>query len=431
VRYRGAIALAAAAWVLAACAALLGIDDVGYSAAVPADGASDDRGDTAAIVDASDAPVVVRCDAAPIALPVDASVVRIAAGRDHTCAVIAGTGRLACWGANEAAQLGYGDHVARQSPRAAVPVAATVDMVWAGGASTCVRYASGIECWGDNGSGQLGYGDQVQRTCPNGAQVPLEPSAQLAMGGSHACAATADGSVHCWGNNDAGQLGYGDRLSRFAPTVTPVLLPHAGSLGAGAAGTCVNDGNDRRSCWGRNSSSQLGLPATVDYLAPIEIRDPDDVALPVALGPQHSCYAAKGAGVRCFGYNSAGELGVPPSVTSQAPDAQAPVMADAGSPNGVVVGRAHSCTLTKAGDVFCWGSNDVGQLGAWVDGGKTHLAQHVALGGVAVQIASGTDHVCAVMASGGVKCWGRNDAGQLGQGTSLPQTGPVGVVFGQ
>ena len=89
----------------------------------------------------------------------------------------------------------------------------------------------------------------------------------------------------------------------------------------------------------------------------------------------------------------------------------------------IETGNAHSCFLSQAGNVKCWGTNSFGQLGkdstaSWGD----TIAEMAALGAInlgtnktAVSITAGDYHTCALLNDGTVKCWGLNSSGQLGQ----------------
>src|SRR5262245_60804923 len=93
----------------------------------------------------------------------------------------------------------------------------------------------------------------------------------------------------------------------------------------------------------------------------------------------------------------------------------------------IAAGGGHTCGLTSAGQVKCWGLNEAGQLG---DGSRTGHATPVAVSDLedgVVSLATGSDHTCALTDAGGVKCWGWNLYGQLGDGTKIDRPGPVDV----
>lgn len=448
---------AAALMVIAssvACAGLLALDDVTYSGP----DAMLDAGTDVAPNDATSGPEVIdgsalgdgladvvgsdgSCPPPSMSTTLDggATVKKVAAGDHHTCAVFE-DGNLACWGGNLQGQLGFGDSTARGRALQTVPLngpSYTVQDVWAGGDSTCVRYFAGVECWGDNRAGQLGYGDTRPRNCAAGV-IMLAGTPQLAIADDHACAVSG-GVLSCWGNNDAGQLGYEEDSGPWqAPGLRAVSVLETQNLAVGPGATCTNNNNMTSKCWGKNSSGRIGLGlGTPSTWVPTAVdTEADEVNFPFSIAMYHACYIAKsnGRGVRCFGNNSAGEIGLTTVGQSYyAPQPATPgVKLDAGSsPGQVVAGLAHTCALA-GGNVFCWGRNDVGQLGVGPDAGSsTNVPQLVPLGESATQITSGPNHVCALLSpSKTIKCWGGNDSGQLGDGTQTPRFTPVTVAFG-
>ena len=257
---------------------------------------------------------------------------------------------------------------------------------------------------------------------------------QVATGESFSCALLTDlgGSVRCWGNNSFGQLGLGNTASLFAPSSLDILVGSS-QITAGNYHVCAlmtATGGVR--CWGDNSYGQLGVGNTTlinvcgsSALPCLLTPYPKDILMDVeqiAAGHYHTCALMRvNKGVRCWGFNVLGDLGV----TSQAENIWAP-------PNNDVVagvaqiscGGFHTCALlTESGEVRCWGSNQQGQLGIGDLPGflQGPLATSVMSG--VVQISAGYRHTCAIMGgTGGVWCWGQNNYGQLGIGNiSLAQ----------
>ncbi len=149
------------------------------------------------------------------------------------------------------------------------------------------------------------------------------------------------------------------------------------------------------------------------------------VAAPIAVGPDHTCAVVRG-GVECWGVNTQGQLGDGTRVGRAAP---APVLvAPGGAPlagvAGIAAGSGFTCALLAAGGVVCWGAGGVGQLG---NGRHAASAVPVPVSGVttATSVSAGTSHACVALASGGVACWGRNRHGQLGDGTTRDRSTPV------
>jgi alpha-tubulin suppressor-like RCC1 family protein len=336
-------------------------------------------------------------------------VAGVAAGGGHTCAVTSGGG-VRCWGANGNGQLGGGAGADRPSPPA-VDVAAGVAAVAAGAAHTCVLSTDGsVRCWGANGNGQLGDGSMAARAVPPGQPV-LSGVSAIAAGSAYTCALMTGGGVRCWGANGSGQLGDGTTIDRPQPPITDVLAG-AKAIAAGGAHTCALMTSGGVRCWGANGSGQLGDGTTIDRSTP----PPADVAAGLAVvsaGDSHTCALTTAGGVRCWGHNGDGELGIgsydlvlsPPSTDVLSGVKQ------------VVASNVFTCALMTSGGVRCWGYNSHGEIGddtvLAVD--RLSPAAIDILGGAA-SLSAGLTHVCALMTSGGVRCWGGNDSGQLGDG---------------
>jgi cysteine-rich repeat protein len=253
-------------------------------------------------------------------------VVQLAAGGLHTCALLEG-GDVRCWGDNWDSQLGYGhrdtigdDEV--PSSVDTVDVGGRVVQLAAGGEHTCALLeGGGVRCWGRNSDGQLGYGHMNAIVAPSSAgDVNADGRVvQVVAGDMHTCALREDGQVRCWGNNDDGELGYG----HWEDIGDNELPGRAGDVDVGgssvqvAAGrrhTCalLEDGTIR--CWGINQSGQLGqghvyhigdneLPGSVDVV------DVGGHAVEIATGDYHTCALLEGGTLRCWGSNWAGQLG--------------------------------------------------------------------------------------------------------------------------
>jgi alpha-tubulin suppressor-like RCC1 family protein len=145
----------------------------------------------------------------------------------------------------------------------------------------------------------------------------------------------------------------------------------------------------------------------------------------IASGGAHHCFINAGGGAECFGYNGYGQLG------GGTLDSSTQLVAVTGLNVGVsalALGRDHSCALTTSGGVKCWGYNGSGQLGnGSEDGFMSSPTDVTGLTTGVVAIGSGTDHTCAVTGAGALKCWGRNSFGALGNGSVISSRVPVGV----
>ena len=389
----------------------------------------------------------------------------IAAGASHVCAIL-DNDTVKCWGYNTYGALGAGDTVTRgDNPGEmgdALPIADMGTGRFAvqlslGSNLSCARLDDGsVKCWGLNFWGQLGQGDTATRGDGPGEMGNALPAislgataASIAAGGQHACARLSSGATKCWGYNTDGQLGVGDTNHRGDQAGEMGASLPAVSLGSGRSAvklvatyfnTCAELDNGTLKCWGPSYAGMLGIgPSDTrgDQAADMGNNLPSfslGTGRSVAsfgggFGYHFACAVLDNASVKCWGANSYGQLGVDRSANvgdeSQDMGNQLEYV-DLGAGASVLqvaAGDTHSCALLASGQVKCWGSNRYGALGledtARRSGRPIYMGANlpaVALGQVATGIFAGVDHSCAILASGAIKCWGRNDYGQLGLG---------------
>jgi alpha-tubulin suppressor-like RCC1 family protein len=294
----------------------------------------------------------------------------------------------------------------------------------AGDDHTCARLDNGaVRCWGDGGDGRLGRGDT--RTVGLGYPPAIAGDADLggrarslAAGGAHTCAILDEGRVRCWGRGDEGQLGYGElqNVGDAAPPSASADVPlpvRAVQLTAGSTQTCAVLEDHNLRCWGRalfigtgGATALTALPEDIDNSHRIAQFD---------VGEHHLCGALVDGRVTCWGQQSEGELGFPP--TNGEPR-ELPEVNVGAKVKALALGQLHTCALLEDGRVRCWGYSGNGQLGYgnWRSIGDAAEAGDVDVGGKVIQLAAGGRHTCALLEGGGVRCWGRNDFGQLGYG---------------
>jgi hypothetical protein len=145
----------------------------------------------------------------------------------------------------------------------------------------------------------------------------------------------------------------------------------------------------------------------------------------VAAGGAHSCALTMGGGVKCWGWNAYGQVG-DGTVTNRATPRD--VVGLASGVAAIAAGTYHTCALTTAGGVKCWGYNDYWQLGAPTGEYQTTPVDVVGLSSGIASLAPAFRHTCALTTNGGVKCWGDNLDGQLGDGTWASRWTPADVL---
>ncbi len=410
--------------------------------------------------------------AADNAIPVDVTglnngVVAITAGLNHICA-LTNRGAVKCWGENEYQQLG--DQSIRHT--SAVPVYVIglnsgVVAISAGGFHTCALMNTGnVKCWGENRAGQLGrtdaYGMAALTRDVNGLNNNV---VAIAAGGRHTCALLNTGGVKCWGSNEAGELGNGTFGGSWDKTSIPGdvsgLSRGVQAITARSGGACALMDTGLFKCWGRMPGAETNTGSAI----PVDVVALDEGAQAITWGLSHTCVLMNIGQAKCWGRNTNGQLGAgttqesitPMDVVDLSGNTLAPTPWPTASinetptaepgPNAVETptpalnvsvpplgGRVPlaareggTCALTTTGGVKCWGLNDMSQLG---DGTTTNHLTPVSVIGLnsgVLAITLGNQYACALIENGGVKCWGRNWYGELGDGTTIDSPIPVDV----
>ncbi len=331
--------------------------------------------------------------------------------------------------------------------------------VFAGGWVSCALLENGrTKCWGHNNFGNLGLGDNIARgTFPGEMGNDLDyvllglfAEAVQIDPGPHSCAVLTDGDIKCWGHNVDGQLGLGDTENRgndvneMGPLLPRIDLggPSVISVGTGSGHSCALLENNTVKCWGRNMAGELGQGNTAKIgdepgemgsnLDNVSVGNIGALAIDLAVGNNHNCVIRGDNTLACWGLNAHGQLGVGDTETIGDNSTEMGAFlrtVDLGSNRTavqVVAGGSHTCAILDSGFVKCWGDNSFGQLGQGDVENRGDNADElgdnlpiIPLGSVNLQVdqlAAGTDHTCALLENGGVKCWGSNNRGQLGLG---------------
>jgi len=384
-----------------------------------------DSGDV--LVDAS-APQVT-CATTPCA-------VDIAAGRDSACVRLS-DGTVRCWGNNAAGELGRGVDTGSPANAPALVIGLNDVVQLSGSASLpsdvyCALRSSGsVVCWGSNDNGVLGRsnGSEVDTAASGTPAAPTGlATATAVFAGYHvSCATHAGDEITCWGSNVAGQIpgpAFGGEALFAATTFAigakstalaladrgTVALTEGGLVSWGQSGDLLGPGTG---VLGRESSTEVSPPEAIDL---------PHVSTVVA-NAGRACAISNGR-VYCWG---AGPISGSDSVY--------PTYAGVGSTaihaQTIALGPRSACATTSDGAAICWGDNTHGQLGAGNFDLKPTPVRVQKLAGTPVRMGVMEATTCAILSTGAVQCWGRNDKGQLGTGTAdaLPHLEPQDVVL--
>jgi len=196
------------------------------------------------------------------------------------------------------------------------------------------------------------------------------------------------------------------------------------SISAGGGHTCGLTSAGAVLCWGNNSHGQLGDKTIVPRSVPTPVEGLGAGIIQISAGLQHTCAITSVGGVVCWGYNGSGQLGDGSLASKLSPN---PVASMESGAKFVSAGGDHTCVLTTIGGVKCWGNNAQGQLGDGTVTTSSVVKSVVGLESGVVAISSGQNHSCAVTALGSAKCWGSNNDGQLGDGTKEDRLFPTPV----
>lgn len=394
--------------------------------------------------------------------PADIDATRTVSGTNRTCAIL--SNNVWCWGKNNMGQLGDGTTSDSNIP---VKVRSIGDMkygkiidIFTAQHHSCVLTQLGsnkkVYCWGSNENGQLGNGSSG---VGNYSSVPVEVGGTLAgkdvtsIGGTgDVSCAIVSGKIYCWGRNNMGQLGFGNP-GNPGFRATPVQINSGGhnrlpsnyfatKLATGGSRSqtmCTITTEKRAYCWGLARFGQMGIgPISGNhYSYATRVKDLENVTDISQDGytwasdhayVSHTCAIASGR-VYCWGGAGRGQSGPLGHGAFGAHFQPVQVNGLPGVPLRIEVGIAHSCALVNDHgnkNVYCWGDNKLGQLGTNSNTPQFSTSPktvHVGIGGLpptesVVDIAAGANRGCAIMTNKRSYCWGLNENGQIGDGTS-------------
>lgn len=371
----------------------------------------------------------------------------VATGDDHSCAIDAG--KVYCWGIDNVGQLGNGPELTTDQP-APVPVLLPADETFAAVVAADVNtYALStrgeIWAWGQDRAALPLRGDGPTETAVQAPPTRLDISAlpaglrfvDVTAGETFGCAVADDANLYCWGSDSNGQSGDGDGPANPSPVAVPVPAGETGwaRVAAGSLQVCGVTVAGNLYCWGGNSYGQVG---DGNWNTPMPfVTAVDTSAVPAgtkwavpSMGDNHSCAISTAGDVYCWGRDSKEQLGdgvAEPPLPSKVSLRPIPSVMPAGVDFvDMAAGDELNCAISSTADVYCWGnlpsgSRNVPTLTDWTFATTRDIA--------AIDVATSATHICATSTAGAVECTGMDLFGQLGNGTpDVP--GPISFPAG-
>jgi alpha-tubulin suppressor-like RCC1 family protein len=357
--------------------------------------------------------------------------VSVCAGAKLTCA-LGDHGGVWCWGDNELGSLGV---PSKTTPSSASPLsisglpANTTTLSCVAGL-VCVGTADHrVECWGDNTLGGAAPGVHDSEVDTPTPVAGIDDALQVVAGDSSACVLRSSNEVWCWGDNQDGELGIGSSTGSSAtdqPPQAAVGVAGAVQVAAGGNAACTVVSGGQVMCFGVDGHGELGdqgaaAPSQATPTGILGLQGVTQISLGIFMG----CGLAQGGGVLCWGDNYVGQLGrgtMGEMSLAPAPVVRLPPVLSVAASGGV------ACAVATDGGLWCWGGNSYGQLGSADTTTKSPIPTQVpGLTGVQ-QVAVGFDHACALTIDHSVWCWGTNDKGQVGNGSTGGVVPPTRVT---
>jgi alpha-tubulin suppressor-like RCC1 family protein len=307
----------------------------------------------------------------------------------------------------------------------------------AGSTSTGLSGPSGSTAYGENAGftatvygsvpgGTVTLKDGSKKLAAETLDAPLGVKGIISPGEHHTCAITAAGAAKCWGRNNLyGQLGNGTKSN--APT--PVQVNNLGSgviaIASSYNHSCALTKEGAVKCWGNNGTGNLGNGSIAESLSPVQVTGLTSGVVAITAGGYHTCALTDAGAVKCWGSNGFSQLGN--GTTGGMETTPTDVVGLGSGVSAIAAGSRHTCALADQGAAYCWGRNTHGELGNGSTGDQNVPVPVSNMTSGVVSIAGGFYHTCGVTGSGAARCWGYNNNGQLGDNSTDSSTIPVQV----
>ena len=343
----------------------------------------------------------------------------VSTGTSFTCLIEGPSNSLKCFGRGDSGQLGNGELGHSSTPVAVITSSNTpltdVTAISAGDKYACAIHGTNAEvsCWGTNDSNALS--SIPDSSISRAIEIGIQGATSISVGYNHACAVHDRDKTSCWGDDTYGQLGNNDIMADF----TQVTAGYAHSCGIHIDGTA--------SCWGLDDG-RLGHADEISFEAistPVKVEGLSNVES-ISVGHSHTC-AVWGTDkkVSCWGSNNLSQLGNPD--ISEFSSVPIGVLNEAGNPlvsaKQISAGESTACAVFEDSRISCWGNGAYGKL---LDlNPNSNISYAVILSALNLyletrfeimgqQIFVGGNHICLMIDSASLKCWGSNYFGEIG-----------------
>ncbi|MBN2723749.1 MAG: hypothetical protein JXR95_06735 [Deltaproteobacteria bacterium] len=345
---------------------------------------------------------------------------QISCGGYHTCGVRKDKSAW-CWGAGNDGRLGYGEERNVMNPIQVKELEKNIYSVSAGYSHSCALTELGeVFCWGCGRDGQLGNDSFLTQLVPVRVMFSDNTAVSLSLGEYHSCSLKKDGTIWCWGKNNFGQTGCEECTCK-----TPEKVNTSGkrmiSVASGSRHTCAVSVEGKVLCWGDNSASQLGTKDPKKTNTPVEVTGIPGKIVSIEVGEYHSCAKTESGNLWCWGT-------MKHRTSMIVKMTQPTIIKESKNVSLISSGYNHQCSIIN-NRLMCFGLNNYGQLGnkSTVDSSnpvevnlpKKHIKS----------ISCGKYHTCAVYNNGKTWCWGYNQDGQLGNGSTQNTDTPSQVMI--
>ncbi len=356
---------------------------------------------------------------------------RLALGFNHSCFITADNGSVMCWGANHLGQLGNGENIVpdedaffdeqiefvntlnSSKPLSVVGVTEAIEISASENHTCALLTAGNVKCWGSNSNGQLGNSQlstQGKKASSTAVEVTdLQGAKSISVGNNYSCVLLEDNSIKCWGTLPS---------KLFNDKLLAINSKNPAQLATASSHACATVENKQIQCWGDRDNGKLGHTESTE-----QVVTGIDKALLISSKGNHSCALLNNGRVECWGFNLNGQIG------NGLGDLNSVLTPNRVRNLSQVIslssGEQYNCAATVAGQVLCWGNNQHGQLGYISRSNRPDVRPfsprpEIVVGiSTAKEVSASQSHSCVRLENDDIYCWGKNDLGQLGNGKKL------------